>query len=136
MLTSSEYRVYYSDKVHSASVEVELLRGLPSEVGVVATEVTESGCLLVDGSLQVELLDNVTRSEVKVVAHNSANICFGASIFSSAIGVDMDGQRVGQADSVRHLEESSVAKTGGDERLGDKARIVSSRPVHLCGVFA
>ena len=120
----------------SVSVEIELLGGLPSEIGIVATKVTKGSSLLVDGSLQLQLLDDVTRSKVEVFAHNSANISFSASVFGRAISVNMDGQRVSQTDGVRHLQESSIAKSSSDERLGDVTRIVSCRSIHFGGVFA
>ena len=125
-----------ANTVNLVSVEIKLLGSLPREIGIVATKVTKGSSLLINGPLQVQLLHNVTRSKVEVVAHNSANICFGASVFRRAISVNMDGQRVSQADCVRHLKESSVAKSGSDERLGNIACIVCSGSVYLSGVFA
>lgn len=45
----------------------EFLRALPLEIRIFFTEVTESSSLLVDGSAEVEFLDDVHGSEVEVV---------------------------------------------------------------------
>ena len=72
------------------SVEVESLGVLPCEVWVHAAKVTESGSLLVDGSLQVELLDDVARSEVEVVPHNPDDVRLSAAVLDSSVGFDVD----------------------------------------------
>ncbi len=86
-----------------------MLGGLPGKVGVVAAEVTESGSLLVDRTLKVELLDDVSRSEVEVFAHNSHDVSLGAVVLSGAVGVHMDGEGVSETDGVRDLDEGSIA---------------------------
>jgi hypothetical protein len=58
------------------------------------------GSLLVDGSLQVQFLDDVAWSEVEVVLNNSDQIFVISSISNSSIRVYVDGKRVSKADSV------------------------------------
>ena len=115
--------------------EVEGLRGLPSEVWVLAAEMTERSCLLVNGSLQVELLDDVARSEVEVFPYNSHDVLISATVFSRSVGVDMDREGIGEADSVRDLEESSVAEASSDQGLGHVAGVVGCGSVDLGRVF-
>lgn len=119
----------------SYSFQVEGLGSLPSEVWVLATEVTESRCLLVNGSLQSQFLDDVSGSEVEILANDSANVCLSATVLRGAVGVDVDGQRVGETDGVGDLEEGAVAKTSSYKGLGHIAGIVSGRSVDLGRVF-
>ena len=95
-----ELLLQYMQKCLSNSwFEVEGLRGLPSEVWVLAAEVTERSCLLVNGSLQVELLDDVARSEVEVFPNNPHDVLISATVFSRTVNFDMDREGIGEVEN-------------------------------------
>ena len=114
----------------------ELLGLLPGEVGVGSAEVAVLGGLLVDGSEKVELLDNVAGAEVEVLLHDGDEVLISETLFSGAVGLDVDGEGVGEADGVGDLDEDSVSEARGDEGLGDVSSVVGSRSVDLGGVLA
>lgn len=66
MQRAVEYSLSFTKLREVNGLELELLGLLPAEA-LVGTEVTVLGSLEVDGLVQVELPDNDTRSEVKVV---------------------------------------------------------------------
>lgn len=107
---------------------------LPSEsrplCGVVSI-VTESGGLLVDGSSEVELLDDVSRSEGEVPADNFSKVVVVLSVLDGTVRVDPDGEGIGESNGVGDLDTDSVAELGSDERLGDVASVVGSRAIDL-----
>lgn len=53
--------------------------------------VTESGGLLVDGLSEVELLDDVSRSEGEVSADNVTEVIVVLTVLDGAVGVNPDG---------------------------------------------
>jgi len=53
--------------------------------------VTESGSLLVDGGTEVELLDDVSRSEGEVLADNITEPVVILTVFDGAVRVNPDG---------------------------------------------
>ena len=57
------------------SIKFEVhLRGLPSEIWVISTEMSILSSLLVNWSLQIELLNDVAWSEVKVFNNDSCDV--------------------------------------------------------------
>lgn len=87
--------------------------------------------LLVDRSSQVEFLDDVAGSEVEVLPDDSLELLIGHSFGVRSVGVDVDGERVSQADGVGNLHEHAVAEFVGNERLCDESSVVGSGPVDL-----
>ncbi len=117
--------------------ELEWCLGLlPGEVGVGSSEVAELSGFLIDGSEEVELLDDVAGSEAKVVHDDLDEVLVGHAFLDGAVGVDVDGQRVCESDGVRDLDENSVAEFVVHETLGDVPGVVGSRPVDLGRVLA
>ena len=53
-----------------------------------------------------------------------------------AVGLDVHRNRLGHADRVGELDQRALREAGGDDVLGDVARHVSGRAVHLRGVLA
>ena len=94
------------------------------------------GGLLVDWSQEVELLDDVARAEVEVLLHNADEVLISESFLYGSIGFNMDGERVGQTDGVRNLDEDSVAEASCYQGLGNISTVVGSRSVDLGGVLA
>lgn len=90
--------------------------------------------LAVDGLLEVELLDNDSGTEVPVVADNVDEL--EVRLLAGAVGVDKDGEGLGDTDGVRELDEGTLGEAGGDKRLGDPTGSVSSGTVDLGEVLS
>ena len=119
------------------SIELEVLLGsLPGEVGIDSAEVAVFSSLLINRSSQVKFLDDVSRSEVEVVSHDSFQVFVLSSSLGSSIRIDVHGEGVGKTNSVGDLDENSAGELIGDQGLGDVTSVVSSRSVDLGGVFS
>jgi hypothetical protein len=94
------------------------------------------GRLLVDGTLQVEFLDDGTRSEAEVVPHNSGDILVFEAFLVGSEGLNMDGEGIGQSNSIGNLHNNSVAELVSHQRLGDVSSVVSSGSVDLGRVLS
>lgn len=71
--------------------EVKGLGGLPGEVGVAATEVTELGSLVVDGAAELELADDVEGAEVEVLLDDLGENIIGELAWSGRRGETQEG---------------------------------------------
>lgn len=120
-------------KLSSKCLELERLGLLPGEA-LVGTKVTVLGSLAVDGAVQVELAHNDTGAEVKVGADDLDELLRG--LVRGAVGVDIDGEGLGNTNGVGELDESTAGKAGIDQGLGDPAANVSSGAVDLGEVLA
>lgn len=114
-------------------LELELLGLFPGEA-LVGAEVAVLGGLQVDRAVQAELADNDTRSQVKVLADDLDELIRGLG--GGAVGLDEDGEGLGDTNSVRELDKGSTGKAGVDQRLGDPAGDVGSGSVDLGEVLA
>lgn len=119
-------------KSHSSNLELEGLGLLPGEVGV--GEVTVLGSLAVDGVGEVKLLDNDTRAHVEVGV-DDLNELLGGPV-RGTVGLNEDGERLGDTNGVRELDKSTASELGVDEGLGDPTGEVGSRAVDLAVVLA
>src|SRR5687767_8029143 len=97
-----EYSFLWFDTRSKASLELKLLRLLPGEA-LVGTEVSVLGSLEVDGLVQVELTDDDTRSEVKVLADDLDELLRG--LLRGAVRVDVDGEGLSDTNGVRQLDK-------------------------------
>lgn len=113
----------------------QVLGLFPQEFGFSSTKVTESSELLVDGGLQVQLLDDHTRSEVEVSGDDFLKVVVSVSFSDGSVGVDVDGDRVSYTNTVSNLDEGSLAEASSNEGLGDPSGSISSRSVDLSGVL-
>jgi len=86
--------------------------------------VTVLGRLVVDGLDEVELLDNDTRSQVEVLEDDLDELVGG--LVGGAVGLNEDGEGLGDTDGVGELDESTAGEAGLEERLGDPAGEVRS----------
>ena len=84
--------------------------------------------------IKVEFLHYNSRLHVNVVADDLDELIRG--LFGSAIGIDVDGEGLGNTNSIRELDESTTAQTGSNERLGNPATEVGSGAVNLGEVFS
>ncbi len=55
---------------------------------------------------------------------------------AGAVGIDVDADRLGDADGVGELDLAPLGQAGGDDVLGDVAGHVGGRAVDLGGVLA
>ena len=120
-------------KGYSERLELELLRLLPGEA-LVGTEVAVLGGLKVDGAVEAELADDDTGTEVEVVADDLNELLIGP--LAGAVGVDEDGEGLGNANGVRELDEAAASEAGVDKGLCDPAGGVGRRTVNLGEVLA
>ena len=119
-------------KNRSGNLELEGLGLLPGEVGV--GEVTVLGSLAVDRVGEVKLLDDDTGAHVEVGV-DDLNKLLGAAV-RGAVGLNEDGERLGDTNGVGELDESTASELGVDEGLGDPTGEVGSRTVDLAVVLA
>jgi hypothetical protein len=80
--------------------------------------VTVGSGLEVLGPLEAELLDNDTRTEIPIVLDDLDEL--GIGLLASAVGVDVDGEGLGNTDGVGELNENAASKASGDEGFGYK----------------
>jgi hypothetical protein len=116
-----------------AHLELELLGLLPGEA-LVGTKVTVLGSLEVDGAIQVELADNDTGAQVKVLVNDLDK--FVGALLRGAVGVDVDGERLSNTNGVGELDQGTAGKASSDQGLGDPTGDVRSGPVDLGEVLA
>ena len=104
---------------------------------VVASEVSVGGSLAHDGAAELQVADDASGAEVKVLPHNLAklSVSLAGGLLSGAIAIDKDRKGVGDADGVTELDKSALAETGVDETLGDPAGGVGGGPVDLGGIL-
>ena len=108
-------------------LEVEGLWLLPGEALV--GEVTVLGGLEVDRLGEVEVLDDDTRTEVKVLSDDVDELI--GSLARGAVGLDKDGEGLGNTDGVGKLDEGTAGELRVDDGLGDPSGDVGSRAVDL-----
>ena len=90
--------------------------------------------LLVDRPAQVQALDDSFGRQPEVLAHERDDLLFGK--LSRSVRLDVDRDRIGDADGVRELNQRALGETGGDEVLGDVPGHVGRGAVDLRGVLA
>jgi hypothetical protein len=105
---------------------------LPREVLV--GEVTVLCSLEVDWLGQIQLLDNDTRSHVKVLANDLDQLVAG--LVTGSVGLNEEGKWLGNTNGIRQLHEATTGQLGVDERFGDPASEVSGRTIHFAVVLA
>src|ERR1051325_7268354 len=116
-----------------AAQRLGLVGPLPGKLGLVAAEVTIGGCLPVDGPAQVEGLDDAARRQLEVRAHDIRELEFVD--LACPLRVDVDRDRVRDADSVSELDLAALGDASSDDILGDVSRHVTGRTVDLRRVF-
>jgi hypothetical protein len=82
----------------------------------VHTEMTVRSRSAVDWLLEAELLDDDTRAKIKVGTDDVDNLLVG--LLASTVGIDKDGEWLGNTDSIRELDECTTSETSVDQRLG------------------
>jgi len=95
---------------------------------------TVGGGLLVDGVLELKILDDLAGAKVEVVLDDFKKLLF--ALRRRAVAEDGDGEGFGDTDGVGDLDQDALAESGLDERLGDPASGVGGGPIHLGEVLA
>src|SRR6185503_1413827 len=101
----------------------------PGKAFFVATEMSVSRCGFVDRPAQVQVLDNSSRGKFEVVAYQLRQRSFADA--SGTGGVDQHGNRIGDADGIRKLDQTTIGKSGGDDIFRNIAGHVSSGAIDL-----
>jgi len=95
---------------------------------------TVGGGLLVDGVLELKILDDLAGAKVEVVLDDFKKLLF--ALRRRAVAEDGDGEGFGDTDGVGDLDQDALAESGLDERLGDPASGVGGGAIHLGEVLA
>jgi len=98
-------------------LQSKLLRLLPSKALIRKMAILSRP--IINRIREIQLLDNDTRSQVKVLVNNLDE--FLRRLVRGAVGLDEDGEGLCDANGVRELDEGAAGKAGLDERLGDPA---------------
>ena len=118
--------------VAASRLQSKLLGLLPLEILV--REVAVLGRLEVDRVSKVELLDDDTRSQVKVVLDYLDELV--RRFIGCAICLNEDGKRLRNTDGVGELDECTTSQFGINKRLSDPPSKVGSRAVDFGVVLA
>src|SRR5579872_4386332 len=94
-----------------------LVESFPGRVDIGAAKVSESRRWLVDGTAQVERLDNTSRPQVKVFVYQANDLLVGD--LARARGIDEERQGPRHANSIRDLQLQTVGQTSRYDILGD-----------------
>jgi len=114
--------------------EVEFLGGLPGEVWIVSSKMAIRSSLVESGLLEVELGVDHVRAHVEVLPDESFE--FWEGNLGGAEVVDVEGDGLGNADDVGHLNENTVNNLGGNKRLCDPAGEIRARAVDFGPVLS
>src|SRR6266571_4328796 len=113
---------------------VGFVRLFPREFGFGAAEMSVAGGLLINRSSEIERFDDAARCELEVFTDEFRNLVLGDS--SGAERVDIDRNRIGDADGVRELDFDAFRKAGGNDVLRNVARHVAGRSIDFRRIFA
>lgn len=127
MCLGSRIQVIQIDRGDPVNLVLELPHLLPGVLLV--GEVAVRSSLEVDGSSKIEILHNHTGSEVKVLLDDLNEL--SRRQLGGSVGVDEDGQRLGNTNGVRELHKGSSGKTGLDQRLGNPSGGVGGGSIDL-----
>ena len=115
-----------------AHLDLEGLWLLPGEILV--GEVAVLGGLVVDWLDEVKLLDDDTRSKVEVLVDDLNKLFRG--LVRRAVGLNEDGQWLGDANGVRELHKGTASETSLEQGLSNPASEVCGGSVDLGVVLA
>ena len=110
-----------------------LVGAFPGELGLGSAEVAAAGGLAVDRPAQVEVLDDPRGVQRERLADQAGDL--GVGDLAGAEGVDVDADRLGDADGVGELDLALLGQARGDDVLGHVAGHVGGRAVDLRGVL-
>src|SRR5579883_1179328 len=103
---------------------LDAIETLPRQIEVGAPEMTVGRGLLVDGTKQIEMVNDRRGPQVENFGHRLSDSLFGQPSRSERLDEHAHGMR--DADGVGNLDLATIGQSGGDDVLGDPARGVSS----------
>ncbi|CAL9064004.1 unnamed protein product [Musa banksii] len=126
-----------SSNLSSQLLPFERLNHLPGKVWVIPAEVTICCCLeepAVATPLQVKVIGDHPRPEVKVLLHNLQDLLIGN--LASAIGVNKDRQWLRNTDGIGDLDDTAAGKSICHNALSCLPSYVGTAAVNLGWVLA
>src|SRR5439155_7468076 len=105
------------------------VESLPGELGLAAPEVAVRGGLLVDGTAEIQILDDAGGGQVEVATDHRFQLRGGN--LARTVGVHHDGDRIRHPDRVRDLHLRALREPGGNDVLRHVPDHVAGRPVDL-----
>ncbi len=100
----------------------------------VAAEMAVAGGLLVDRLVELEMLANALGRQAHQLGQHFFQLGLGDG--AGAVRVDIDRQRLGDADRVAELDRAARREARGDDVLGEVARDIGGRAIDLGRVLA
>src|SRR5262249_38343377 len=95
---------------------------------------TVVGCLAIDRTKKIKLLDDFGRLEVENFPDRALQFFFVDLACTESI--DAHAYRFGMTNGIGELNFTSVGQTGGDDILGNPTSHVSGAAIHLCWIFS
>jgi hypothetical protein len=89
---------------------------------------------LIDRTVELQMRADAARGQVHDLADGLLDHLLGD--FAGAMGVGVDRQRLGHADRIAQLDRAALGEAGGHDVLGEIARRIGGRAVHLGRVLA
>src|SRR6266436_883357 len=114
--------------------EVGLLPREPALIVRGAAEMAVGRGPRVNRLVEIEMLADAARRQIHRLRHGYLELVLGH--VSGAVGIDIDRQRPRHADGVGELQGAAIGKTGRHDVLGEIARGIGRRTVHLGRVLA
>ena len=131
-LFCKKYNFMFSDRC----LELQFLGLFPGKVRVISSKVAEGSSFGVDGAEEVQVTEDDTSTQVKVLVDNIKKVGVSPAILDGAIRVNVDGEGRGNTDGVGNLDEDTVAKASSDKGLGNPSASVGTRAINLGRVLS
>mmetsp|Transcript_11622 Transcript_11622/g.43658 ORF Transcript_11622/g.43658 Transcript_11622/m.43658 type:complete len:390 (+) Transcript_11622:242-1411(+) len=116
----------------ASHLKLQLLWGLPCES--LSSKVSICSSWAVNWGSQVQLLDDVVWSEVKVLVDNLQNLRIGLG--SGAVGINVNGKRFCNTDSISQLNQASLSESSSNNGFCNPSCSVASGSVNLGWVLS
>jgi hypothetical protein len=117
-------------------LELEFLDRLPGKVGIFTSKMSIRGRFAHNGTTQIQVTNDASGSQIKILVDDFHQVGIIHTLLDRAVRIDVDGQRVRNADRIRQLHEAATAELGRHERLGDPTGSVGGRAIDLGRVLA
>mmetsp|Transcript_26154 Transcript_26154/g.72136 ORF Transcript_26154/g.72136 Transcript_26154/m.72136 type:complete len:257 (+) Transcript_26154:3690-4460(+) len=117
-------------------LQSEFLHSFPGKIRIISSEMSIGSRLSQNGATQVEVPNDATRSEIKVLIDDGCQIGIRHSFLDRSIRIDKDGQRIGDTNGIRQLNQGSLAQFGSHQGFGNPPGGIGCRAINLGRVFA
>mmetsp|Transcript_21337 Transcript_21337/g.50508 ORF Transcript_21337/g.50508 Transcript_21337/m.50508 type:complete len:413 (+) Transcript_21337:182-1420(+) len=123
-------------RIDSIPLQLEFLGLFPGKVGVFPSKVSVGGRLAEDGATEVQVPDDGSGAEVKILFDNGGQVGVRLALDDGPVGVDKDREGPVDANGVGELDQGPLAEAGGHQGLGHPATGVCRGPVDLGGILS